>query len=136
MNRVSFLVNRAKASLSIVNCQLSIAKAPLSILNCQLSILIALAALMTFSGCKSKDDDNKTVVVASVSVSPSTLSLVEGSSSQKLSAAVLPADATDKTVTWSSSATGVATVATDGTVTAVKAGTATITENNGGKKGE
>ncbi len=38
-----------------------------------------------------------------------------------------PADAEDKTYTWSSSADAVATVSTSGVVTAVSEGTATIT---------
>jgi uncharacterized protein (TIGR02145 family) len=131
-------IKKAKATLSIVNCQLSIkkAKAPLSIVNCQLSII--LAALMIFGGCKKdkdKDKDKDTIAVMSVSVSPATLSLTEGGF-QKLSATVLPAEATDNAVTWSSSATGVATVANDGTVIAVKAGVATIIATAGEKTGE
>ncbi len=46
---------------------------------------------------------------------------------QKLTATITPADADLKSVTWSSSNKSVATVAADGTVTAVKNGTATIT---------
>ncbi len=46
---------------------------------------------------------------------------------EKLTATVNPADAADKSVTWSSSETKVATVGNDGTVTAVGAGTAIIT---------
>ena len=44
-----------------------------------------------------------------------------------LIAAVMPEDATDKTVTWTSSNTNVATVDNNGLVTAVAAGSATIT---------
>lgn len=50
---------------------------------------------------------------------------------QELFAKVLPENATDKTVTWSSDKTDVATV-NNGLVTAVKAGTATITAAAGG----
>ncbi len=49
----------------------------------------------------------------------------------KLTATVEPSDATDKTVTWSSSNEDVAVVGEDGIVTAMKAGTATITATAG-----
>jgi len=45
----------------------------------------------------------------------------------QLGTTVLPADATDASVTWSTSAAGVATVSASGLVTAMAAGTATIT---------
>ena len=73
------------------------------------------------------------IAVDSVTVSPSTLNMTEGDT-QKLQASVSPSDATDKTVTWSSSNDKVASVS-GGTVTALKAGTATITATAGGKKG-
>jgi hypothetical protein len=61
-----------------------------------------------------------------VAVSPTTASIGIGATSQ-LTATVAPANATNKTVTWSSNNTAVATVNTSGLVTAVAAGTATIT---------
>lgn len=68
-----------------------------------------------------------TVAVASVSVAPSTASMIVGDT-QTLTATVLPADATNKTVTWSSDNTAVATVnPSTGVVTAVAAGSASIT---------
>lgn len=66
------------------------------------------------------------IPVASVSVSPTTASLYAGNT-QQLLATIAPANATNKTVTWSSSNTGVATVNSSGLVTAVSAGTANIT---------
>lgn len=66
------------------------------------------------------------VAVTGVGVSPSTLSLDEDETGQ-LTATVTPSNATIKTVTWSSSAEGVATVDSTGLVTAVAEGSATIT---------
>ena len=64
--------------------------------------------------------------VTGVGVAPSTASIVEGSS-LPLTATVTPANATDKSVAWTSSAEGVATVDEDGVVSAVAEGSATIT---------
>ena len=71
------------------------------------------------------------IAVTSVTLDKTTLSLEEGKSAT-LTATVKPDNATDKTVTWSSSNTAVATVK-DGKVTAVKAGTAKITAKAGDK---
>lgn len=66
-----------------------------------------------------------TVAVESVTIDKETATLtVDGT--ETLTATVSPENATDKTVTWSSSNTSVATVE-NGVVTAVAAGTATIT---------
>lgn len=67
-----------------------------------------------------------------VSVTPTTLSLDVGGK-QKLAVTVTPSDAANKTVTYKSSDASIATVASDGTVTALKAGTVTITVTAGGK---
>ena len=71
------------------------------------------------------------VAVTGVTLNKTTLSLVNGNS-ETLTATVAPANATDKTVSWSSSNTSVATVS-DGTVTAKGVGTTTITATAGGK---
>jgi len=64
--------------------------------------------------------------VTSVSLNKGTTSLVVGAD-ETLTATVLPTEATNKNVTWSSNNTGVATVDSTGKVTAVSAGSATIT---------
>lgn len=66
------------------------------------------------------------VHVTSVSLNKNTLSMEEGDTEQ-LTETVLPANATDKSVSWSSSNNAVATVNSSGLVTAVSAGSATIT---------
>ena len=73
------------------------------------------------------------VGVTGVSLSASSLSLTEGETA-KLTAAVTPADATDKSVTFASSNPDVATVDGNGLVSAVGAGSAviTVTTNDGG----
>ena len=75
----------------------------------------------------------KTVAVTSVAVSPKTLDLEVGQKFQ-LAATVKPDEATDKTVTWKvTKGSDVVSVSADGEVTAIKAGSATITAAAGGK---
>ena len=73
----------------------------------------------------------RTVTPEIVPVSQITLNKVETSisvgNSETLTATVAPENAANKALTWASSDEDVATVAPDGTVTAVKAGAATIT---------
>jgi uncharacterized protein YjdB len=71
---------------------------------------------------------------ASVSLGKPALSLAAGSSEQ-LAYTILPSDATNKSVTWTSSNQNVATVSQSGLVAALAAGTATITiaTQDGGK---
>ncbi len=68
----------------------------------------------------------KVVKVTDVKLDKPAISKVEGSTEQ-LTATVLPANATNKNVTWSSSNTTIATVSNKGLVTAKKVGKATIT---------
>lgn len=74
----------------------------------------------------------KTIKVTSVAVSPKTLNLEVGQTGT-LTATVKPDNATNKTVTWTTSDAKVATVDNNGVVTAVGKGTATITAAADGK---
>ena len=67
-----------------------------------------------------------TVAVTGITLDKTEASMIVGGETLTLNPTVLPAEATDKTVTWTTSDASVATVA-DGVVTAVGAGTATIT---------
>ncbi len=66
------------------------------------------------------------IPVSSAAVSPASASLYAGNT-QQLSVTISPANATNKNVTWSSSNSAAATVNSSGLVTAVSAGTVTIT---------
>ncbi|MCB9498160.1 MAG: endonuclease [Erysipelotrichaceae bacterium] len=70
-------------------------------------------------------DLSSSVAVTGVSLDTSTLSLIVGNNST-LTATISPTDATNQNVTWSTNNSSVATVS-GGVVTAVAAGTATIT---------
>jgi uncharacterized protein YjdB len=72
------------------------------------------------------------VPVTGVTLNKTTLELTAGGDTATLTATITPDTATDKTVTWSSSDTSVATV-DNGVVTPVAAGTATITATAGGE---
>ncbi|MBR5255149.1 MAG: Ig domain-containing protein [Bacteroidales bacterium] len=82
---------------------------------------------------KGKTNPQPQVVgVTSVSIDKTSLSLTEGESAT-LTATVKPDNATNKTVSWSSSNSSVATVDAAGKVSAVAEGTATITAKAGEK---
>lgn len=74
----------------------------------------------------------KVVAVTSVTMNKTSLSLTKGQT-ETLTATVLPEDATEKVVTWSSSDGTIASVDQAGKVTAVKSGKATITAMAGEK---
>ena len=70
--------------------------------------------------------ETTSIAVECITLSQSTATLLEGAS-LTLTATVAPDNATDKTLTWSSSNPSVATVDNMGKVTAIASGTATIT---------
>ena len=74
-----------------------------------------------------------TISVESITLDKTSLSLYEGDSAI-ITATVNPDDATDKSVTWSSSDAAIATVDQNGTIKAIKEGTVTITAKAGGKE--
>ena len=76
----------------------------------------------------------RTIHVSSVSLDKTSITLAAGDT-ETLTATVLPENATDKSVTWSTSDWNVAIVNQNGTVAAVGPGNATITvKTNDGKK--
>ena len=75
----------------------------------------------------------KEIEVESISLSKNTLKVGPGKTSEALVVTFTPANATNKKVTWSSNATSIATV-TDGKVTGVAEGTATITATSANGK--
>ncbi|MCQ2137098.1 MAG: Ig-like domain-containing protein [Bacteroidales bacterium] len=75
------------------------------------------------------------VPVTSLTPTSSSITITEGTG-KKVSITVAPSNATDKSLTWSSSNTKVATVQADGQINAIAPGTATITAkaNDGSNK--
>ena len=73
--------------------------------------------------------------VTGISVSPTSLGLYAGGNTGSLTATIAPSNASNKTIAWTSSTTGVATVNSFGVVTPVSVGTATIkaTTADGGR---
>lgn len=104
------------------------------------AMLMALAAVVIASGCK-QTVNTETVNTGTTAVAVTGIKLNKGDlslkvdESKKLAATVMPANATNKQVTWASDKPAVATVSQDGTVTAKEEGTAQITVKtvNGGK---
>jgi uncharacterized protein (TIGR02145 family) len=94
------------------------------------TVMFAIVAV-GFNSCIEDDEqpDEQPVAVIGIILDKTTLSLIT-EQKQLLTAIVTPDNATDKTVTWTSSDASKATVA-NGTVTAVAEGTATITAKAG-----
>lgn len=86
-----------------------------------LIFLSLLSIVISFSSCGGDDD----VSVSGIKLDKTTLSLLKGESG-KLTATISPEDATNKTINWTSSNTGVATVDINGNVTALSTGTSII----------
>ena len=93
--------------------------------------LVFVSALILGLSC-TNTIEKADIPVASVSISRSSAELVEGES-LTLTASVSPSDATEKTVSWSSSKPSVASVDQKGTVNALSVGTAVIKASAGGK---
>ncbi len=90
-----------------------------------LAMLLMILAMA--SGC------DTTIPVTGISLDKTSAQLKEGET-LLLKATVVPSDATDATVSWSSSNTSVASVSATGTVTAITPGQATITATASDKK--
>ena len=93
--------------------------------------LMAVFAMTSFIACSNDDDDDDDVAVTAVEITANATE-VEAGKTITLKATVTPDNATDKTVTWTSSDEKIATVK-DGTVTGVAEGKATITAKAGDK---
>ena len=78
------------------------------------------------------DDPVSDIPVSSVWIEYTSLEMNKGDS-RILRAVVYPADATDKTITWSSSAPSIVSVDQGGQLTALSAGKSVITASAGGK---
>ena len=101
-------------------------------------LLAALMTILVLAGsCSKKEEEHgepKVTGVTKVTVSPSSL-LLELGKNQRLSVTVSPSSAAaSNPVSWSSSDPFVATVSSDGTVTAVRKGKAVITAQAGSKQ--
>lgn len=91
-----------------------------------MALALGLAAAFA-TGCDTGEGRPQTVEVTGVTLDRGAVAIVVGTNPVQLVATVAPSDATDASVTWTSSNAGVATVSATGLVTAVGAGTATIT---------
>ena len=101
------------------------------------SVLAASLLLLGFlTACDPNPNEEDTVAVTTIIVSASdSVVTIDKSSTVQLSVAVSPDNATDKTVSWSSSSKSIATVSNSGLVTGVAAGDVVITAtaNDGSK---
>lgn len=100
--------------------------APAKAVNIDTSVNQTMTPATFFNTVQTPDTIGGTIAVTGVGLAPSTASIAVDETLE-LVAAVTPANATNKAVTFESSSESVATVDEDGVVTAVGAGSATIT---------
>ena len=100
-------------------------------------IFFALSILLGFIGCAGSDTEEREIIVSveSITLNHSTLTITMGDPAVTLTATILPTNATNRNVVWSSSNAAVAKVDNYGSVTAVSVGAASIvaTAADGGK---
>ena len=108
------------------------------LLTMVVALICAMVCAFGLVACDNNENPNEngnngtqTVAVESVTLNKTELALEVGGE-ETLTATVAPDNATDKAVTWSSDNTAIATVE-NGKVTAIAAGTATITAKAGDK---
>ena len=94
-------------------------------------ILTVLLVLMALLACD-KNAREQEIIVSSVSLSQTTVEMLIGETVQ-LTATILPSNASDKSVTWTSSKQSVAAISNNGLITAIAEGQSTITASSGGK---
>ena len=91
-------------------------------------LCILFSIVFVLLGCKKEP---KAVEVTAVTISQPTSEMIIGETTQ-LQVSIVPTNATDKTVTWTSSNKSVATVSESGLVTAISEGVTSITAAAGG----
>lgn len=97
--------------------------------------ITAMAANGVSATCEITVSIDETVHVSSIQLNKATLSFTQKGASETLQAIILPSNADDQSVSWTSSNSSVAKVDQNGTVTAVADGTAIITAvANDGRK--
>ena len=103
------------------------------VVQCFFTSLLLIICMQLSTSCDGPIPESDVIAVAGVSLGKTSLELTEGDEIT-LTVTINPANATNKNVTWNSSDSSVASVS-DGRVTAVKAGSATITvtTEDGGK---
>lgn len=87
-------------------------------------IMVSAIMALVIASCKGKETEE--ITVSSVTVSPDRLEITEGESA-RLTAKISPAEAFDRTITWTSSDKSVATVDNSGDVNGLVAGAAIVT---------
>lgn len=98
-----------------------------------LALVCALCCAFGLAACGGEKPDDKTVAVENIALNKTTLTL-EIDGTETLTVTVTPDNATDKAVTWSSSAPTIASVDNTGKVTAKAEGTAIITAKTANNK--